>query len=181
MQQHTYKSANDYCEGAKAASAGVEPDLRMLKTRYWWGNKALYAIALRFWSVPDMQDLIRTATYIAYVALAVSLLALAPKTFLVVSPLILLGAFFSGVRYFADAENGIPYLWTVLAATILVVLVGRSGRRWARSAVRAYCFVAGMRVVLCLARRRPCLSGHGRTLAFSSTSGLAMVEWWPVR
>ena len=146
VQQHHYKSENDYCKGVAVVITGADEELsrRTLKTRYWWGNKALYAIALRFWSVPEIQDLIRTATYIAYAGLGLSLLALAPKTLLIISPLILLGMFFSGVPYFADAENGIPYLWTVLAATILVVLVGQPARRWASlRTVRVYCFLVG--------------------------------------
>lgn len=144
VQQRTYKLDNSYCKGAEAAIAGLERDVRTLKTRYWWGSKALYAIALRFWSVPDVQDVIRTTTYIAYAALGASLLTFPPKALFVCLPLTLLGAFCSGIRYFADVENGIPYLWAVLAATVLAVLVGRSGRRWALSKiVKGYCFLAG--------------------------------------
>lgn len=144
-QQRSYKLEDDYCKGVEAVIAGAEPDERKLKTRHLWGNKALYAIALRFWSVPTIQDILRTATYIAYVALAVVLLAFAPRrTLLVTFPLVLLGALFSGIPYLADAENGIPYLWAMLTATMLAVLVGRPGRRQASlGCVRIYCFLAG--------------------------------------
>ncbi len=139
----------NYCGRLKAASSGVDPENleeRSLKTRYWWGSKALYAIALRYWSVPEIRDLTRISTYLAYGLLAVSLLLLSPRMLLIAAPLIVFGAFFSGVRYWADIANGTPYLWTVLSAAGLAPLIRERASRCTspRGAVRLYCFTVGI-------------------------------------
>ena len=126
-----------FCDWLKAASSGVDLEKRLLKTRYWWGSKALYAIALRYWSVFAIRELTKISTYIAYGLLAVSLLLLSPRTLLVAAPLVAFGAFFSGVRYWADVANGMPYLWAVLSAAALPLLIRGRG-------VRLYCFTVGM-------------------------------------
>ena len=134
----------DYCDGLRAVVGGADLEKRHLKTRYWWGNKALYALALRYLSVFEIRELIRISTYVAYGLLAASLLLLSPRTLLITAPLLVFGAFFSGVRYWADVENGIPYLWTVLSVAILALLMfGRSS--WASLGVaRISCFIMGM-------------------------------------
>ncbi len=80
-------------------------------------------------------------TYGAYFLLASALLLIGWRTLLVTAPLIVFGAFFSGIRYFLGVENGIPYLWAVLAATILTLLLWRHG---SARAAPLFCFTAGM-------------------------------------
>ena len=135
----------DYCRDLREALGGGEPDSILLKLRYWWGSKALYAIALRSLSVYELRELTKTATRLAYALLAVAVLLLSPKALAVISPLILLGAFHSGVDYFGDVANGMPYAWAVLSAAVLAFLMrfrAPGAAPWGRA--RFFSFVAGM-------------------------------------
>ena len=144
------------CDGYEAALLGDVVPERIAKLRYWFGSKALYAVALRWHSVYEIREFTRIATYVAYLLLAVSLFLLSPKMLLLAAPLVAFGAFFSGVEYWADVANGLPYLWTVLFATGLAIFTGLTRRgvgsgtkrgRYretdASSAVAVYCFAGG--------------------------------------
>ena len=148
------------CANFEAAVNGAAVSERVLKTRYWFGSKAVYAIALRYGSVRDIRKTIGTVTYVAYFLLAISLLLLSPKAlFLPAMPLLVFGAFFSGIDYWSDVANGLPYLWTVLFAAGLAVFTSLAGpdapRHWKRGprearkktdasfAVVVYCFAGG--------------------------------------
>ena len=135
----------DHCRAMREALGGREPHSGLLKTRYWWGGKALYAIALRALSVYELRELTKTATRLAYALLAVAVLLLSPKALAVISPLILLGAFHSGIDYFGDVANGMPYAWAVLSAAVLAFLMrfrAPGSAPWGRA--RFFSFVAGM-------------------------------------
>ena len=138
-------SDGNYCGVLWEAAGGGELDSRPLITRYWWGSKALYAIALRALSVYELREATKTATRLAYALLAVAVLLLSPKALAVISPLILLGAFHSGVDYFGDVANGMPYAWAVLSAAVLAFLMRfrtPGAAPWGRA--RFFSFVAGM-------------------------------------
>ena len=135
----------DYCRALREGSGGREPHSGLLKTRYWWGSKALYAIALRALSVYELRELTKTATRLAYALLAVAVLLLSPKALAVISPLIFLGAFHSGIDSFGDVANGMPYAWTVLSAAVLAFLMrfrAPGAAAWGRA--RFFSFVTGM-------------------------------------
>ena len=155
-----HRETGTTCGQLEAAANGAEIPKRILLTRYWWGGKALYAIALRYGAVHEIRNLIRIGTYVAYGLLAISLLLLSPKMLLLGAPLLAFGAFFSGIEYWAGVANGLPYLWTVLFAAGLALLVrlerltrfgvgsaaeGEHKRRyaWAGIVVPVYCFAAG--------------------------------------
>ena len=134
-----------YCDALLVASDGGEPISKPLKLHYWWGSKALYAIALRALSVYELRELTKTATRLAYALLAVAVLLLSPKALAVISPLILLGAFHSGIDYFGDVANGMPYAWAVLSAAVLAFLMrfrAPGAAPWGRA--RFFSFVTGM-------------------------------------
>ena len=131
------------CSRLKAALNGVEQEELPFKARYWWGSRALFAIALRHFSAAEVRELLEVFTYAAYALLALSLLRLSPKTLLVVSPLVLYGGFFSGIRYFSDIVNGAPSLWAVLSASAVALLMRRQASS-ALAAVRLFCFFTGM-------------------------------------
>ena len=135
-----------------AVSGAAIPEYT-LKTRYWWGSKALYAVALRYVSIYQLRELTRIGTRVAYLLLGISLLLLSPKMLLLASPLLVFGAFFSGVEYWADVANGPPYLWTALFAAGLALLMrltrtvangteGEETAAWSGT-VPVYCFAAG--------------------------------------
>ena len=132
-----------YCGLLEDAARGAAVPAYILKPRYWWGSKALYAIALRHLSVYELREFTRIATRVAYLLLGVSLLLLSPKTLLLTSPLLVFGAFFSGVEYWADVANGLPYLWAVLAVAGLALLMRGKGRKTWPATVPVYCFAAG--------------------------------------
>ena len=150
-----HRGTSTTCRQLEAAANGAEVPKRNLLTRYWWGGKALYAIALRYGSVYEIRNLIRIGTHVAYGLLAVSLLLLSPKMLLLGAPLLAFGTFFSGIEYWAGVANGLPYLWTVLFAAGLALLVRLAHRveaaaegeytgrdAWA-GIVPVYCFAAG--------------------------------------
>ena len=113
------------CAALLDAVRGENPEPVLLKTRYWWGNKVLYTFGLRFLSLAQFRQTLEIAIYLAYGALIVSLAMLRLRAALVAVPLAVFGVFYSGVRYFADASNGVPHLWAVLTAVILSMLMRR--------------------------------------------------------
>ena len=136
--------ADERCHELRAASNGAETGMMTLKPRYWWGSKALYAIALRYLSVREIRELTLTATRAAYVLLAVVLVAFVPRTLPAAAPLLVLGAFSSGLEYWADVANGTPYLWTVSSAAVLAGLLRvRRPSGVFSGAVPLWCFAAG--------------------------------------
>ena len=163
LKETTPRLANADWARCSALEGVVNGDVypqHRLKLRYWWGSKALYAIALRWLSVYEIRELTKVATRAAYLLLAVSLLLLSPKMLLPAAPLVVFGAFFSGIEYWADVANGFPHLWTVLFASGLVLLMRRDVLRGATGAnqgdeagrgntapwggtVPVYCFLAG--------------------------------------
>ena len=125
---------------------------KTLKTRYWWGNRAIYALGLRFLSIAQFRQMVEFATYLSYGVLLAALVMLAPRAALVAVPVAVFGVFFSGVKYFSDVSNGVPYLWAVLATAILALLM-----RWRSDGLSApvivqkngsitavFCYIAGM-------------------------------------
>ena len=76
------------CGALEAALNGSAVGEGYLRTLYWWGQKALYAIALRWVSVYEIREFTKVATRAAYLLLAVSLLLLAPKMLLLAAPLV---------------------------------------------------------------------------------------------
>lgn len=138
-----FLDAEVYCDLLEAAANGAVVPIGVLKTRYWFGGKALYAIALRWFTVYQIRELTRIATHVAYLLLAVSLFLLSPKMLLLAAPLVAFGAFFSGIEYWADIANGLPYLWTVLFAAGLALLMrGDEGRAW-HGTLPVCCFAGG--------------------------------------
>ena len=137
-------SGDDYCYELDAALNGAEVGGDFLSARYWWGSKALYAIALRHLSVREFREFTLAATRIAYLVLAVSLLLLAPRTLPAAAPLLAFGAFSSGVEYWADVANGLPYLWAVSSSAVLVWLMRvRPSPGLFSGAAPVHCFAAG--------------------------------------
>ena len=131
----------NYCPEVLAASEGEKVDAKLYwKPRYWRGDKALFAIALRGLSVSEYLRVIEIATYGAWLAFAVALALHGSQALAVALPLALFGIAFSGISYFSDSVNGPGYLWAVSAATLLALSL-----RW-RTTVCAYfplCFAAG--------------------------------------
>ena len=125
---------------------------RILKTRYWWGNKAILAIGLRFFSLAQFRQVVEFATYLAYGSLLTALVMLAPRAALAAIPVAVFGIFSSGIEYFSDVSNGVPYLWALLATAILSLLMrwrpdGLGGPLIVQkvgSVTAVFCFVAGM-------------------------------------
>ena len=134
-----------FCHALRETLGGREPVNRPLKTLYWWGSKALYAIALHSLSVYELRELTKTTIRLAYALLTVAVLLLSPKALAVISPLIFLGAFHSGIDYFGDVANGMPYAWAVLSAAVLAFLMrfrAPGAAPWGRA--RFFSFVTGM-------------------------------------
>ena len=140
---------NSYCHQLDAATSGYgEVSERILKTRYWWGTKALAAIMLRGMSVTGIRDLIRWGAAAGYIALAAATLLLAPRTLLVLAPLIVLGGLFSGVDHHSNIPSGIQYTWSVWALAGLAALanpqvIPKIPPEARERVVRFSCFIIG--------------------------------------
>lgn len=152
MSRVYHSEEHGYCGALRDAANGATLPDQNLKTRYWWGGKALYAIALRHVSVSGLRKLTKAITYLLFGLLAAALLLHSTRTMLIFTPLIVLGAYRSGVDYFADVMNGMPFAWTILAAAILAAIlrpappggaVERSIAPMAEHGARLFCFVAG--------------------------------------
>ena len=131
-----------YCQTLlQAAVDGREFKPNVMKTRYWWGSKALLAVALRHLSVWELHRSILLATYGAWLLLAVATALLGWRALLVASPTIVFGMTLSGIPYFADIANGLPTLWAVFAAGILALMLRQP--KAAQLAPR-FCFITGM-------------------------------------
>ena len=61
---------SNYCPEAKAEARGADVRTRVIQFRYWWGGKAIFAIALRWLSVLEFHRFIEVATYAAWLAFA---------------------------------------------------------------------------------------------------------------
>ena len=152
----TYDSPEAYsdrpCDVLRAVVSNGDHIPSILKTRYWWGNKAIYAIGLRFLSVAQFRQVVEIATYVAYGILLAALAMLTPRAALAAVPVAIFGVFCSGVKYFTDVSDGVPYLWAVLAAAILSLLMKLRLDRFGPPAIVKntgivtvlFCFAAGM-------------------------------------
>ena len=131
----------DYCSELQAASVGMEWTKVIEKTRYWWGHKALSAIALRYLTVPELYRLILVAGFGAWLLLAAAVAPMGWRALLVASPTITFGVAFSDIVRFTELAHGISYSWAVLASALLALLLLRPATaRWAPW----FCFVTGM-------------------------------------
>ena len=141
----------NHCDELTAAVHGYRVYEQFAPPQYWFGSKAVYAVLLRVLAVREVRLLIRIGTWAGWIALAAALLLRAPRTLAVVSPLIVFGCLFSGIRYFSGSANGMPYLWTVWAAVALALLLhARQPPRITMAPetrlrlTRLLCFVIGM-------------------------------------
>ncbi len=139
----------DYCEELAAEVNGRELRPSFSKLRYWWGKKAVFALALPYLSVAELRNLVRFGSYAGWIALAAILLLFAPRTLFIISPLVVLGAFASGIRYFSDFVNGLPYMFTVWSsAALALLLLGRMPSRMTpadhHQLIRFFCFIVGL-------------------------------------
>ena len=124
------------------AGANADAVWRRLPHRQWFGAKALYAIGLRYLTVHQYHEFIRKATYAAYALLAAALLVLGWRVLLVASPVLLSGAWLSGIDDLSDVAKGTPYLWAILTPALVALLIRVPFAP--ASATRLFCFFAGM-------------------------------------
>ena len=130
-----------YCERIPLLPGSEDVSEVLLKFHYWWGGVAIYAIALRYLSDADMREWIRILTIFAWGALAVSLWFLFRKAFPAVVPLAVFAIFFSGLQYFSDAANGLPFLLAPVSGAALAFTMSRPALA---KRARLCCFVIGM-------------------------------------
>lgn len=137
----TQSHYTNYCAEVRAASTGADLGSHLIKFRYWWGGKAIFAIALRWLSVVEFRRFIEITTYLAWLLFAGAMALHGWRALTVALPLVAFGLAFSGVSDFSGAANGLPYLWTVATAALFSLLLLE--RRMARWAGR-FCFASGM-------------------------------------
>lgn len=132
---------SNYCAEAKAASVGVDIDSHLGKPRYWWGGKAIFALALRSLSVAEFYRVVEIATGAAWLLFAGAMATHGPRALAAALPPVAFGLAFAGVVDYSGPSNGLPYLWAVATAAIFALLL--ANRRTFR-AVPPFCFAAGM-------------------------------------
>ncbi len=138
---HTESRHSNYCAEAKAASVGVDVGSYPVKPRYWWGGKAIFAIALRWLSVAEFYRFVGIATGAAWLLFAGAMAIHGPGALAAALPPVAFGLAFAGIASYSGPSNGLPYLWAVAVAAIFALLL--TNRRTLRAAP-PFCFAAGM-------------------------------------
>lgn len=134
LESSWHRGLKDIVDGRPLEKTFMDPP-------HWWGSKALYAIALQYWSVSEILEILRVTSYAAYLLLAVAAFLLARSLGVLIAPVIVFGLLFSNIEYFSEPGSGIPYLWGILAPAILSLLMRRST---STRPTLAFCFIAGM-------------------------------------
>ena len=109
--------------------------------RHWLGGKALYAIALRYWTVRDIYLAINALVHCGFLFLALVLLQIGWRALLIGTPILAFGLFFAGVERYFNVTDGLPFAWALFAPALVALLL-RLGLRMSRA--RALLFFAGM-------------------------------------
>ena len=105
------------CDDVKAAVLdNVWPEgLVHANLRHWRGGKALYAIALRHWTVRDIHLAINALVHCGFLFLALVLLQIGWRALLIGTPILAFGLFFAGVERYFNVTDGLPFAWALFA------------------------------------------------------------------
>ena len=124
LKSKRYPTYEYYCSGLEAITVR-DGDFRhaQLKSRYWWGFKAVYGILLRYLSIFEIRYIFQSTIYFSYVLLAAALVALSTRIALIISPFIVFGVFLSGIPYFSFAPVAPGYILSILAGAVIALLV----------------------------------------------------------
>ena len=117
------------------------PHVHMATWR-WHGSKALYAIGLRFLTIAQYYELIRWATYSAYLALVAALMLVGWRAVVVAGPVVVFGMAGSGIEELTEVAKGTPYIWALLTPALFALLL--RFRPDPGIAPRVFCFFAGL-------------------------------------
>ena len=137
------KQSPGVCDDVKAAvldNVWLEGPVHA-NVRHWLGGKALYAIALRYWTVRDIYLAINALVHCGFLFLALVLLQIGWRALLVGTPILAFGLCFAGVERYFNVTDGLPFAWALFAPALVALLL-RLGLRM--SGARALLFFAGM-------------------------------------
>ena len=135
------KHPNHFCQGLKAIAVDNDSfQRRNLKTRYWWGYSALYAILLKKFGVFEIRQFIQSIAYLSYLTLAVVLARLSGSVLLIMSPLIVFGVGLSAIPHFSTVTLGVAYAWAIASIAIVAWFQGRGA---SSQSVRIAAFCSG--------------------------------------
>ena len=135
------RESGNWCSEIGAASSGVDVASQLLKFRYWWGGKAIFAVALRWLSVVEFQRFVEIATYVAWLLFACAMALHGPRALAVALPAVAFGLALSGISMFPGATNGLPYMWAVASAAMFALLLAN---RRTIGAAAPFCFAVGL-------------------------------------
>ena len=134
-------SYHTFCAEAKAASVGANIGSGLEKFRYWWGGKALFAIALHWLSVVEFYRLVYIATGVAWLLFCGAMAMHGPRALTVALPLVAFGFAFAGGAHYSGPANGLPYMLAVASAAMLALLLAN---RRTIGAAAPFCFAVGL-------------------------------------
>ena len=138
------------CIDFKAMLDGTWPESEHEATgrvgdKYWYGSKAIYAIALRHMTVYEFHEALRLLGYASCVLLGCAFALFGWRAFIVGLPIAVFSFLLSGIDHFATIANGLPTIWSLLAPALLAVILATVGHTRAGStAGRLFCFFAGL-------------------------------------
>ncbi len=124
-QKHARPAATTHIQGSEGQCAALRglavdnapPAVELVKTRYLWGYKAIYAVLLRGGlSVFQIREVLKGLTYFAYLVLAVMLVRVSGRVFWLLAPVIAFGVLFSGIQFYPTVGNALGYLWALVTA-----------------------------------------------------------------
>jgi len=117
-------SGRGHCQAVYEIVNGIsEPKTVSVRTRYWWGWIAIYSIALNWLNIFQIVLGIKLLTYFSYLCLSVAALSHSRRMLVTLSPMIIYGFFFSGISYYGGVTLSLSYLWSIVALTLLVLLL----------------------------------------------------------
>lgn len=133
---------------AKLDGTWLEPEheaTAYVGDKYWYGSKAIYAIALRYMTVYEFHEALRFLGYASCVLLGCAFALFGWRAFIVGLPIAVFSFLLSGIDHFATIANGLPTIWSLLAPALLAVILATVGHTRAGStAERLFCFFAGL-------------------------------------
>ena len=136
------RSGKGMCSELHNVVSGKEYEIKEMKERYWWGSKALVSLAILIgMDVFQINNGIKILTYFSYLCLCLAAFWHSVRLFVLLCPFIIFGFLFSGISYYGGFSYSLPYLFSMMALTFLVMLVKTSTQT---RTLRIFFFITGI-------------------------------------
>jgi hypothetical protein len=121
------KDSTRMCERVIGLATGKYPiDQKAIETkaRLWHGAKAVFLLLAPHLDIFQMKILMEQMTYLLYMLIGILFTMYGYQKLLIFIPYGILGIMFSGIPFFDDLSNGLPYM-VVLMCIMTILWIGR--------------------------------------------------------